>query len=201
MLILEDDVQVSPAYFAFLADAYAEYGGGDGVAGVSLQRQAYRLDATARELGDPSAAPNALAPLPLPNDDGLYLFPHVGPWGFAPEPAVWEAFRAWFRRLDDADAETHFSVGRDGTPWRERGDGYRENLVTRWYRRALNADRGDVLLAPKAAAMWTAHFDAFCAQRGLGVLHARAAGNGAAFAASSRAVWKPTAGSGRPTRP
>ena len=68
----------------------------------------------------------------------------------------------------------------------------------RWYRRSLAAARGD---APTAAgapgSMWTAHFDAFCAARGLGVVHARVRGNALAFAASARSDGEHYAGVNR----
>ena len=198
-VVFEDDVVASPAWFSFLADAVAASRGAPGVAGVSLQRQRSRLDGTARELGDAAAAPNKLAPL-ASADDGLYVFGHVGPWGFSPEPGVWLAFRKWFRGLGNAvDDERSYSAGADGTPYAERdARTYRESLVARWYRRSLAAARGD---APTAAgapgSMWTAHFDAFCAARGLGVVHARVRGNALAFAASARSDGEHYAGVNR----
>jgi hypothetical protein len=62
-----------------LDSSIIEHGGAPGVAGISLQRQAARLD----DYKDKKKG--ALAPLTLPKDDGLYLFPHVGSWGFAPD--------------------------------------------------------------------------------------------------------------------
>ncbi|KAH8074075.1 N-acetylneuraminate 7-O(or 9-O)-acetyltransferase [Aureococcus anophagefferens] len=198
-VVFEDDVVASPAWFRFLTDAVAASRGAPGVAGVSLQRQRSRLDGTARELGDAAAAQNKLAPL-APADDGLYVFGHVGPWGFSPEPGVWLAFRKWFRKLGNAvDDEKSYSAGADGTPYAERdARTYRESLVARWYRRSLAAARGD---APTAAgapgSMWTAHFDAFCAARGFGVVHARVRGNALAFAASARSDGEHYAGVNR----
>ena len=89
----------------------------------------------ASELGDTKAKATALKPLKLPKRDGVYLFGHVGSWGFAPEPKVWEAFLDWMaEREDDFDADAHFSVGADGEPWSARRPGYRESVVSRWYR-------------------------------------------------------------------
>ncbi|KAH8098403.1 N-acetylneuraminate 7-O(or 9-O)-acetyltransferase [Aureococcus anophagefferens] len=96
-VVAEDDVVASPAWFSFLADAVAASRGAPGVAGVSLQRQR-----AADGCGELAAdAENKLAPL-IPADDGLYVFGHVGPWGFSPEPGVWLAFRKWFRDLKNA---------------------------------------------------------------------------------------------------
>ena len=102
----------------------------DAVASPSSGRRRY-----ASELGDTTAKATALKPLKLPKRDGVYLFGHVGSWGFAPEPKVWEAFLDWMaEREDDFDADAHFSVGADGEPWSARRPGYRESVVSRWYR-------------------------------------------------------------------
>ncbi|KAK7250103.1 N-acetylneuraminate 7-O(or 9-O)-acetyltransferase [Aureococcus anophagefferens] len=178
-VVFEDDVVASPAWFRFLTDAVAASRGAPGVAGVSLQRQRSRLDGTARELGDAAAAQNKLAPL-APADDGLYVFGHVGPWGFSPEPGVWLAFRKWFRKLGNAvDDEKSYSAGADGTPYAERdARTYRESLVARWYRRSLAAARGD---APTAA----------------GAPGSIVRGNALAFAASARSDGEHYAGVNR----
>ena len=55
----------APAYGRYLQDAIAAHGGAPGVAGISLQRQAARLDAYKDK------KKGALAPLALPKDDGL----------------------------------------------------------------------------------------------------------------------------------
>ena len=113
VIILEDDVELSPAWFEYLAQAHRVYGSAPNVAGISLQRQKSRLDFYASELGledktskngRAKGKPSKLAPLLAEIElDSNYLFPHVGSWGFSPEPRVWYAFRRWMTQLKDAD--------------------------------------------------------------------------------------------------
>ena len=140
VVILEDDIELSPAWrvagaahvwrvhrppyphprrFEYLSAAHDAYTTSGDFAGISLQRQAARLDAYPRELaGSPMTSATAhghanekLAELEpdLPRDS-VFLFPHVGSWGFSPEPKVWHAFLQWFASLGDAvDDETHWA--------------------------------------------------------------------------------------------
>ncbi|KAJ1459408.1 10 TM acyl transferase domain found in Cas1p-domain-containing protein [Pelagophyceae sp. CCMP2097] len=183
-VILEDDVELSAAWYAYLRAAVRTYSSAPGVAGVSLQRQASRLDAYASELGTKRVARNALAPLTPAGveENEVFLFAHVGSWGFSPEPRVWHAFREWMLALEKSgnlDSSKKWAVGADGLPLGE-GTQARESLVSRWYRAAIAGQRGEKgmlqdALNPKGQAgpssMWTAHFDRFCAERGMFVLH------------------------------
>ena len=64
-----------------------------GIAGISLQRQAGRMDAYPAALEGKRARPGRHQPLaalkPTKYRDTLYLFPHVGSGGFARDPKVW----------------------------------------------------------------------------------------------------------------
>ena len=175
-IVFEDDVEVSAAWFEYLSKAVSHYARKPGIAGISLQRQASRLDGVYADDDEGNKkSPRALKPLDVKDQldgDLAYLFPHVGSWGFAPEPRVWAAFLKWFSDLEDPDVPSAWSVGTNGEAFDEGP--YVEALPSRWYRRALTENRGERkgLGSASTTAMWTAHFDAFCAQRGLFVLHA-----------------------------
>ena len=172
VVILEDDIELSPAWrvagaahvwrvhrppsphprrFEYLSAAHDAYATSGDFAGISLQRQAARLDAYPRELaGSPMTSATAhghanekLAELEpdLPRDS-VFLFPHVGSWGFSPEPKVWHAFLQWFASLGDAvDDEAHWASFVDGDQARVKPRV--EALPSRWYRRALHGSRGE----------------------------------------------------------
>jgi len=210
VLVVEDDVVLSEAWHAFLeaaVDVEPEES-----AGVSLQRQAKRLDAYADELGLGDNKKRTLAPLVFfdteEDDEAFfyYSFPHVGSWAFSPRPKTWLDFKGWLagfalrekKKKKGSAFETTaendpaaWSVGLDLVPYAEAGDValYVETLPSRWFRRALLEGGGDDSgrwRNADPASTWTAHFDAYCAARGLMVLHAHAP-DGLAFAASSRA--------------
>ncbi|KAJ8602088.1 hypothetical protein CTAYLR_001642 [Chrysophaeum taylorii] len=177
-LIVEDDVELSPAWYEFLRKARTL----KRTAGVSLQRQRYKLD----EYDDSGKLSR------LKVRDEVYLFSHVGPWAFSPEPRVWLGFLEWYRNLKDPDSPSAWSSGVDGRPLsrarkeEEESSSYRENLIARWYRESLLSTRGDAVRVMRPEAMWTAHFDAYIAKRGLRVVHAAVDGNRKAFATSYR---------------
>lgn len=177
LLIVEDDVRLSPAWYEFLSMAEAIEPLSS--AGISLQRQGHRLDEYKDE--------PKLHRLYL--DDQLFLFTHVGAWGFSPHPVAWRRFRKWFYRFRDPNDYRAWSTGVDGLPLdASRSPLYRETLVSRWYRDSLRTSRGDSMLVHRARpeAMWTAHFDCFCATHGLLVLHASFGHNKYGFAVSYR---------------
>lgn len=177
LLIVEDDVRLSPAWYEFLSMAEAIEPLSS--AGISLQRQGHRLDEYKDE--------PKLHRLYL--DDQLYLFAHVGAWAFSPNPEAWRHFRKWFYHLRDPNDYRAWSTAVDGLPLdANRRPLYRETLVSRWYRDSIRASRGDNFLIHTARpdAMWTAHFDCFCATHSLLVLHASFGRNKYAFAVSYR---------------
>jgi len=163
-LIVEDDVELSEAWFEILS--YAIENEAEGSAGISLQRQAFRLDAYANEIFENHG--RTLLPLPNLPQVGLYQFAHVGPWAFSPKPLVWKDFKKWIAintKKQKIDHPSTFSVSADGTIYNQnhKENLYLETLPSRWYRRSLAEGKGD--------SMWTAHFDNFCARRNLMVTH------------------------------
>jgi len=176
-IILEDDVELSQAWFEFYAQAVARYAKVESIAGIALQRQASRLDLDAEELGHGQSwrqKPNKeLAPLD-PNllGDQVYLFSHVGSWGFAPEPRVWAAFLRWFKSLEDPNAVETWSLSTNGKPRSNTITPFFESLPSRWYRSGLSKSRSELdTLKGGPLSMWTTHFDVFCARHGLFVIH------------------------------
>ena len=158
----------SPPRFEYLAAAHRAYSMSTGIAGISLQRQAGRMDAYPEELEGKRVRPGKNKPLaalkPTTYRDTLYLFPHVGSWGFSPEPKVWHDFLDWFKNLEDVDAPENWvtlvDTGKQVNP-------KRESLPSRWYRHALSSQRGELGIsqggvAETTSSMWTAHFDTFC---------------------------------------
>lgn len=190
VIIIEDDVELSPAWFEFLDSTIKFTRHEPRLAGISLQRQPYRLDAYANEVLA-KRTPNSMAPLFVPDpddmqDDELYAFAHVGSWAFSPEPWVWFHFVTWFNQLDDHTHQNMWSVASDGSPRADAeasGQPFTESLPSRWYRAMLlGKPRWSAWHLPKhdrsspAAnenSMWTAHFGAFLAQHSLFVVHAK----------------------------
>lgn len=191
VLIIEDDVELSPAWFEFLELTLEFTRHEPRLAGISLQRQPYRLDAYANEVvSAPTKNANSMAPLfleDLEQNDELYAFAHVGPWAFSPEPWVWFHFLTWFDRLDDYTHQHVWSVASDGSPRADAeasGLPFTESLPSRWYRALLakprwtpawpgsNSRSRSTRATPNENSMWTAHFGAFLAQHNLFVVHA-----------------------------
>ena len=83
-LILEDDLEVSAAFWQWLKAGHAHYAARTDIAGFSLQRHPGTLRILRRN--EMSTGLN-------------YLFPFVGSWGFSPTARHWEKFSAWARRF------------------------------------------------------------------------------------------------------
>ena len=155
-IVFEDDLELSEAWFLYLSEATRNYARAPSVAGIALQRQS-RLDGSYED-EEVSGQKRLPALNPEIGDDRAFLFPHVGSWGFAPEPRVWTAFLRWYDGLVDIEDPKFWSVGTNGESFTEGP--YIEALPSAWYRRDRNRK-----------SMWTAHFDAFCAEHGLYILH------------------------------
>mmetsp|Transcript_8380 Transcript_8380/g.25171 ORF Transcript_8380/g.25171 Transcript_8380/m.25171 type:complete len:987 (+) Transcript_8380:64-3024(+) len=177
-VIFEDDIELSPAWFEYLAAAHRAYLRDVGFAGISLQRQTARVDAYDSELNGKTihvGRDQALASLrPAVAPGASYLFPHVGSWGFSPEPRVWYAFLDWFDNLKDIDAAENWVTLVHHS--HKEAESPHQSLPSRWYGHALNTQRGELSILQMGvhettSSMWTAHFDTFCAQQGLLVLH------------------------------
>jgi hypothetical protein len=86
IILLEDDLYVSPAFYDYVAQSLEYYSTVGSVAGVSLYRMTL----------------NENPPVPLPfypiDDGGDVFFLQKGlPWGFAFTHRQWEGFSGWYR--------------------------------------------------------------------------------------------------------
>lgn len=113
-VILEDDLQVSAAFFEWLVLARRAYGRRRDIFGYSLQRAQLR----ANQSGFGRRA------LRVPSGEGAFLYPLLGTWGYSPVGSRWAQFRRWFH-AKQCDAT-----------FRPYVDGL---VPTRWYRRQERA--------------------------------------------------------------
>jgi FkbM family methyltransferase len=86
-IILEDDVEVSPKWYAWLKAAWKTYGDRDDLAGISLQRQTL-------------VPKNPSKQMEIVNDHVPFLYALVGSIGFSPHPKQWTAFLHWVATAD-----------------------------------------------------------------------------------------------------
>ena len=85
-LILEDDLQVSPQYYRWLARASSLYYDRSDVFGYTLQRGTLRANRTGF----------GRKPLRIPKSSQTFMYPLLGSWGYSPVPKHWGNFREWF---------------------------------------------------------------------------------------------------------
>lgn len=87
-VLVEDDIELSPLYYIWLRGARVAYGNrfGRSIFGYTLQRGALRARPIHGQGG-----------LRISDDQGAFLYPLVGSWGYAPNNEVWQEFRAWYR--------------------------------------------------------------------------------------------------------
>ena len=92
-IILEDDVELSPAWYTWLSQAWDTYGDRTDIAGISLQRQTL-------------IPQNPHKTMEIVNDHLPFLYKLVGSIGFSPHPQRWQQFLDWVaaKNLDTFDA-------------------------------------------------------------------------------------------------
>ncbi|KAA8498814.1 hypothetical protein FVE85_6399 [Porphyridium purpureum] len=86
VIILEDDLEVSPLFWEFVKGADLAYGSDPRVAGYTLQRATLRANQT-------------LTKCPILVDskqNPAFMYRLVGSWGFAPKAAVWRDFLEYY---------------------------------------------------------------------------------------------------------
>ena len=87
VVILEDDLYVSPYYYHFVETALAYYQNDESVAGISLY----------------SPSSNSIAQLPfiaLQNGASVYAYQDVATWGELFNHRMWSGFRSWLNNWD-----------------------------------------------------------------------------------------------------
>lgn len=87
-IILEDDVEVSPQWFRWIAGAWKVYGARTDLAGISLQRQTHKM-----------LRPHS-AGWTFPEEETPFLYKLVGSIGFSPHPQRWSEFLLWVKSID-----------------------------------------------------------------------------------------------------
>jgi len=106
-IILEDDVELSPAWYGWLTNAWKAYEDRDDVAGISLQRQTLIPQQPSKKME-------------IVNDHHPFLYKLVGSIGFSPHPQRWQEFLEWVQTKDSDTFDAHV-----------------EGLVTSvWYKRS-----------------------------------------------------------------
>jgi len=128
-VILEDDLEVSPAFYQWLKVARSKYGNDADVGGYTLQRQVLR----------PRKPPPAVyqGNLRLPADVTVFKYRLQGSWGFAPKREKWREFLRWY--------ESKRILGEKP---------YVDNLkTTEWYK---GQERGEI--APTMWTQWWIKF-------------------------------------------
>ena len=89
VVLLEDDLEVSPVYHQWFLDAHAAYGAREDIGAITGMRAA--LVATPH-----GRSANEL----VPQDAGAFAYWLVATWSLSPTHAAWRRFRAWAQALD-----------------------------------------------------------------------------------------------------
>ncbi len=87
VVVLEDDIELSPEWHSWLVGAWDAYGGRKDLAGISLQRQTLVPKKPSRQ----SEIVNGHKP---------FLYRLVGSIGFSPHPGRWKEFMDWVKTKD-----------------------------------------------------------------------------------------------------
>ncbi len=82
VIVLEDDLFVSPHFYGFATQALDAYGGDERIAGISLYAHAFNETAQ-------------LAFRPVPDDSDMFFLQLASSWGQCWTAAQWRGFRAW----------------------------------------------------------------------------------------------------------
>lgn len=117
VVILEDDMEVSPQYFRWLSLAYKMYSNRTDIFGYTLQRARLRADQR-----------NYRNKLNVSNAEKAFLYLLLGTWGYSPEPEVWRQFRSWFYKTVCSSASKPYVNGLVLTQWFKE----QENEETMW---------------------------------------------------------------------
>ena len=101
-IILEDDVELSPAWYGWLTRAWKVYGDRDDLAGISLQRQTLVPQKPSKTVE-------------IVNGHQPFLYKLVGSIGFSPHPERWREFLEWVatKELDTFDAHVEGLITSD----------------------------------------------------------------------------------------
>lgn len=84
VVILEDDLTVSPYFYKFLKLAHEKYDGNPNINGYALQSVSIKHGTNSKGF------------IHGPRDDPVFLYPVIGTWGFSPNTKNWADFIDWF---------------------------------------------------------------------------------------------------------
>lgn len=106
VIILEDDVEVSPFFWTWLKEGYKQYSNREDIAGFSLQR----LNLCAKFCREQNGGP-------VP-DNINFLHPLVGSWGYSPTLRHWLNFTKWVRTYQRHESQHKpYVQGTQPTAW------------------------------------------------------------------------------------
>ncbi len=122
-LILEDDLELSPAWYEWLTEARRRYGNDKDTAGFTLQRLILQLRGKKKILTFPENTP-------------VFKNHLLGSWGFAPKREVWLEFRKWFEETVRAGKKPYVHDLLSSRWYRgqdRRHLGYAPSMWTQWF--------------------------------------------------------------------
>ena len=100
-IILEDDVELAPAWYKWLKAAWNSYGNRTDLMGISLNRETRRMKNITHFSLD-----IAHYGFEIENDGFPFLYKLVGTWGFSPHPARWAEFLTWRTSMSNEPPES-----------------------------------------------------------------------------------------------
>ena len=124
-IILEDDLEVSPAFYQWLRVARAAYAQDPDVGAFTLQRSTLR----------PRQVKGiATGPLKIPEEHHLFKYKLLGTWGFAPQRDQWVEFRKWFEEKR-AKGDKPYVDGLMTTSWykSQEVNGFAPTMWSQWW--------------------------------------------------------------------
>lgn len=124
-VILEDDLEVSPAFYQWLRVARAAYAQDSDVGAFTLQRSTLRP----RQVKGV-----ATGPLDISSEHPVFKYRLLGTWGFAPQRDTWVEFRKWFEEKT-AKGDQPYVDGLVTTQWykSQEKNGFAPNMWSQWW--------------------------------------------------------------------
>lgn len=153
-VILEDDLEVSPAFYQWLRVARAAYAQDSDVGAFTLQRSTLRP----RQVRGV-----ATGPLDIPAEHPVFKYKLLGTWGFAPQRDQWVEFRKWFADKS-AKGEKPYVENMMTTDWykSQEVNGFAPTMWSQWWIKFVD-EKGYFTVTPHLpdgstlAANWREH--------------------------------------------
>lgn len=124
-IILEDDLELSPAFYLWLKLSRSAYAADPEVAAFTLQRS------TLRPRIPPGGVGNLLS---IPSDQPVFKYRLLGSWGFSPQRDAWVEFRKWYE-MKRAAGEKPYVDNLITTKWYkdQEKNGVATTMWTQWW--------------------------------------------------------------------